>query len=404
MKKLTIDIIYKFSQGGIKHLLQLIILFYGTYQLGSNDFGQYVYITTIIITLSLFLDFGLSTTLMKEIAENKENENKIYRSIIPYFSILTLSAGVIFLTFSSLELNIKILLGLTLSIMPLCSVFDGVHRGKLDFKINAKYNFFAAMLCIILAFPIINHFNMIGLLFLNFIFYFSLLIQYIYNCRKNISSKIIFDGKYLLKVASYSVIIGIGFIGQFLYTKADIIILGKYGYLSEITTYEILDRLLMYIILPFGLIAQVLAPRVINSDIRKIKKITNFLFYISIILSPLLYLLSYFILKSTYIYNVQLLDIPYSTYSVIIPLLIACVPIRIFAILQTQALIIPLGFARIVASTTLFFGVINILLDFLLLYNYGFIGIFYSTIIVVSLNTLSQYILFGKSSNGKKLV
>ncbi|MER1904303.1 oligosaccharide flippase family protein, partial [Proteus mirabilis] len=82
MKKLIYDIIYKFSQGGIKHLLQLIILFYGSSHLGADNFGEYIYITTIIVTLSLFLDFGLSTTLMKEIAENKGNEEKIYRSII----------------------------------------------------------------------------------------------------------------------------------------------------------------------------------------------------------------------------------------------------------------------------------------------------------------------------------
>ncbi|WP_208092156.1 hypothetical protein, partial [Escherichia coli] len=58
--------------------------------------------------------------------------------------------------------------------------------------------------------------------------------------------------------------------------------------------------------------------------------------------------------------------------------------------------------AKIVASTTLFFGIINVILDFSLLYLYGFIGIFYSTLIVVSLNTLSQYILFGNKFKWKK--
>ena len=300
MKKLIYDIIYKFSQGGIKHLLQLIILFYGSSHLGADNFGEYIYITTIIVTLSLFLDFGLSTTLMKEIAENKGNEEKIYRSIIPYFFVLTSLSGIIFFVLSNLEFNLKILLGITLSIMPICSIFDGIHRGKLEFKINAKYNFLSALLCLFLIFPLVYYLKIAGLLLLNLIFYSSLLLQYIYNCRKKIFSKVSFDKKYLLKVTSYSIIIGIGFVGQFLYTKADIIILGKYNYLSEITTYEIFDRLLMYCILPFGLIAQVLAPRVINTNIDKIKKLTNISFCISIMLSITLYLLSSYILKNNY--------------------------------------------------------------------------------------------------------
>ncbi|WP_333918899.1 oligosaccharide flippase family protein [Vibrio crassostreae] len=399
MNSLFLDIFYRFFQAGAKQGFQILLLVYGTYFLGLDRFGEYLYISAGVVSFSILLDFGLSSTIVKVIAEDSNQKRKVIGTLIPFLiiSIFTISilTFLILYCFDFYSLFTSMLIGFMLFLMPICALFEGYNRGLLRFKSNAYFTFISSFLSLVLLIPIVNRFEVDGLLLVQVIYYSTLLILLfsdVFRSGHYHDFKFIKDNRFIFDVLKYSFLIGIASIGQILYTKSDILVLGYYDYYREISQYEVIDRFFMYLIIPVALLGQVFAPRVVNFSRRKITRHHNVSLFLILVFSALLSLLVIFVYDN---YNYKISDsFDLGGFDLILFIFILALPFKMFAVFQTQSYINPLGHAAIIAKTTVFFGFLNVILDLLLVAKYGFIGVFYSTAFVIIGNTVVQTIIF----------
>ena len=116
-------------------------------------------------------------------------------------------------------------------------------------------------------------------------------------------------------------------------------------------------------------------------------------------ISCLLYLLFPMIIK--------LLFSKYYTESflTIMLVLLVLLPIKLWGVFLTNGLIIPSGFAKIITVTTLIGGALNIILDFIFINWLGYIGVFWVTLIIHSLNIIIVTLIYWSKINkyGRKI-
>ena len=89
---------------------------------------------------------------------------------------------------------------------------------------------------------------------------------------------------------------------------------------------------------------------------------------------------------------------------ILIPLLFL-IPIRYFSSYINIGYITPSGFVKILTVTTLFYGVLNAVLDLVLIEKYGFIGVIYATLIsqaLLIMTTLTMFIISISKKNEKR--
>ncbi|EJG1621133.1 MULTISPECIES: oligosaccharide flippase family protein [Vibrio harveyi group] len=408
MKALMFDVLYRFLQAGVKQGFQLCLLLYGTYSLGLDKFGEFAYISAGVVAFSVFLDFGLSSTIVKIIAEDRDRKEKVLEVLVPFISTILLIISLMVYVYLYGFNEYGALKSLTVSVlvftMPLCAVFEGFNRGILQFKKNAMSTFFSSLVALILIIPFADNYEVIGLLLVQVIYHIVLLTLLFKTCIEKIelsSLKVSKDNDFIISVFKYSTLIGIASIGQILYTKADVMILGYYDYYREISQYELIDRFFMYLVIPVALLGQVAAPRFVNSTLSLIRKYHTVSFIVIFTLSVLLSF-GMFKLYGAYEWNISdKVDI--RGFDLVLCILLISLPFKMFSVFQTQAYINPLGYAEIIAKTTIFFGFINVVLDLLLVSKFGFIGVFYSTAFVIVGNTLMQTIIFRVKINNEKL-
>ena len=404
MKKiLFFDIAWRFAQGASKQLYHLGVMSLGVYYLGLDEFGRYAYLTSIVIICSLVADFGVSSSVAKYFSSESPVFN-VLNEVLSFVFVLILAVFIVvsvYLYFIN-ELGFSffniILVGLCVIFSVFSSILDGVNRGLMYFDVNSKANIFSSILSFSLVYPSIYFFGLTGLVFNLMIFYFINFIYLYIKINMLWRYKINFSCSEQTKlILKYSFIIGVSSLGLILYTKADQIILGNYGYTKELGVFEMMERLLLFVLVPFGMVAQVLAPRIIKtlssspvSGVKMIYKITSYLIALQVICYiTLIILMSYYDEIILFSGRVEL-----QQFKPIILILFFVFPIRAFSIFQTQAFIIPTGHANIIMFTTILFGMLNVVLDIIFINMYGFIGVFYSTLVVIPINTIVQTVIY----------
>jgi len=365
------------------------------------DFGIYNYILAIIYFLIIFGDFGISTATSKYVAEyNATNKNKL-KLILFNSLILILGLGVIVILltiiFGSYFLNEKYVYVLyalpMLFLAPISSLYDGIFRGLKRFRELAIICMSVGLVSIIFVYLLVKNYGLIGALISQSLFYLILVLA-LFFVYGNLHIQL--DKHLMRTIFNYSLVIGISSIAYFLYSRVDIIILGHYGYIEEIGYYEIVNKIYELIKLPSLIIANVLAPTITKYyskkqySIVKNKFIKHFIYagLVGIVLSVVLYftvpfiiklfLLEYFTNETIYMFN----------------LLLLILPIRIVATVVSQTHTIATGNAHYSLWTLIPAGLLNVILDFIFINKFGFIGVVYSTLICFSLAITSFIILY----------
>lgn len=381
-----------------KSVVPLFVNFYGAKVLLPEEFGGLVYGLTFLSLINLMSNFGISSAVLKESAElNSKNDDVIIRRIFPstaYMSLI-ISALIIFSVFLFVD-NIPTYYYWSIPYLflnPLTAILDGILVGAKNFKLLSITTVLSAILLIPTSIILIDSFKELGVILTYSIFYIVLfLLYYIMFPFKGIQ----FDKKLSKKIIKYAVVIGVGSVSFFLYTRVDIFILKEYDYLEAIGNYELIMRVFELTNIPIVLIAQVLAPDFVKLLVdkkitvisRRSKLLPLIIFLVGVILSIALY----FILP-------RCIEIYYPKYFTpefmeITTILLLTVPLKFVGIFMTLAILTPLGYAKTVSYTTLFFGLINVLLDFVFIKKYGFIGVFYATLIIHNINIIIQYLIF----------
>jgi O-antigen/teichoic acid export membrane protein len=208
--------------------------------------------------------------------------------------------------------------------------------------------------------------------------------------------KAVLDKKILSEILRYSFIVGVASTSYYLYSKADILVLERFGYIEEIGYYEIINRIFELMFMPFVLLGQVMSPGItkfyVNKNFLRVrdrfKKLFITIVPIGLLLGFSFYFCMPFFLKYFFPqYYVSEMLISLSILSFLIPF-------KIWGTFQTQAFIIATGKAKIIAVSTLVGGILNVILNVVLIRLLGFTGVFWSTLFVHLSNILIVTVIY----------
>ena len=371
-----------------KQGITLVTFFMAAKLLSKNDFGIYNYIIAAIYFFVMFGDFGISSSVSKSVAEYRyKDNNRVDKIIYNSFLVISVLTGVcifflvIFgkIIFKEYVQYIYYTIPL-IFLIPANSLLDGIYRGYEKFKILSFKTSIVGLFSVGLILFLTKNFGLIGALLSLVLFNFLLFVILIVGIKKPRTS---YDKKIIKEITSYSLIIGLGSVGFYLYTKIDLIFLGYYGFMEEISIYEIINKLQVIFLTPFLIMAQVISPRItrlyadnkVKEILMKLKMVVVFCLF-----SGLFICLSVFFLKE------ELLSVFLSEYSTkemynMLNLMLLVYFTQIVTSVIPVGFTIPTGHARISMNILLFFGLLNVILNYIFINIFGFIGVIYSTMI-----------------------
>jgi O-antigen/teichoic acid export membrane protein len=350
-------------------------------------FGIYNYVLTIIFLLIMFGDFGISTATAKYVAEYNVTCKEKLKAVLFNSGIIILGLTIIItlltITIGPLYLKDKYIYVLYLLplifLVPMTSLYDGIYRGLRKFKRLAIISTIVGVISLSFVYILIKQYGLIGALVAQNLFYLILFLALAFGYRE-FHFKI--NKGVMKKILYYSSLVGLANLGHFLYTGIDVIILGHFGLIEEISHYEIVNKIFIMLITPVILLATVVAPEITKDftlkkykeiEIRLIKE-SKRLFIVGLIVAIFSYLiLPNFLRLFLPNYNLPLLIS-------ILGLLSILIPFRFFSSYINIGYITPGGFAKILTISTLIFGLLNLFLD-LYLIAWGLIGIIYATLV-----------------------
>jgi O-antigen/teichoic acid export membrane protein len=359
-------------------------------------FGIYNYVLAAIFLLIIIGDFGISVAASKFIAE--------YRAVSPERAelvlanggiiIIVLSAVIIFLTVIWGDLYLKQNHGPTLYALPLVflvsatSLYDGVYRGLKRFEQLGKISLLASLPALGLVYPLVARHGLIGALMAQNVYYFGLLIGMAVGYR---DFRLHFDAAVCRKIVAYAGIIGLIHVSFFLYTRADILVLGAFDYIVEIGYYEIVNKLIMIIAFPFLAFAQIKAPDIVarfytrgHGELTHIfRRYLRYAILFACLFAAGTAVAMPFILKHFFVvyYTSAVLTIAY--------LFLAIYVFDVVGNFMGNTFIISTGHAWLNMINIVVFGVANVLADILFVQRFGFMGIAYAKFFVVILGSIS---------------
>ncbi|MDZ7799154.1 MAG: oligosaccharide flippase family protein [Patescibacteria group bacterium] len=387
-------------QVGAKQGTTFLIFFIAAYFLMPEQLGLFSYLMAVIGLFMIICDFGFSPSTSKYVAELKTKNSKKLNSVL--FSISTIiilmatlvSLSIVFFgKYIFEEYTLLLLLIPYLYFMPLSSVADGVYRGLKDFKKLSFISIVVAIISLPTAFILIKSYGLIGAIISQNLL-FGLLTIGLFVFRKDMEFN--FDKDVTKKVVRYAVIIGLANIAFFLYTRVDILILKQFGFIAEIGYYEIVNKVFKLLFIPAVILGQVLAPNTTRyitlNDYKTVKnkiiKILPMFIVGGIILSLILYFIFPIIIK------IFFTEYYTEAFITIMTILLILLPIKLWGVFLTNGFITPGGFAKITAIATMLGGISNVILSLIFINYFGFLGVFFATLIVHTLSILIQFLFF----------
>ena len=357
--------------------------------LSVYEFGIYNYLLAIIYLCALLGDFGISAAASKYAAEY----NTIDRSKL---RLVLFSAGAIILflalavsafmklfgrTFLAEKYRYFLYLAPLIFFMPMTSLYDGIYMGLKRFRTCSLITVITGLICIAPAFVLIRKYGLVGALMAQNIFYASLLLALAAGYRE-FSLKL--DKGVIAQIGRYSLLLGLASVGIFLYMRFDVIMLGLFGYIDEIAYYELVNRILVILTVPWLVLCQVIAPDVTaafsRSDVDYVRiKFSGYsrlsLLYGSIIAA------AFFIVGRQAI-PIFLPDYNRGMFHLFLLAGLVVFPVRLFGTVLVSSFIVPTGNARIVTYINLIFALVRIALNYVLIAAYGAAGIAVSMVVL----------------------
>lgn len=386
-KELISNILWRSVQFFTKQFLSFYIFLLAAYFFSPYDFGHYNYTLSIIFFLIIFSDLGLSTATSTFTVDYSHREQhkvpELFISILFLLSTISFAISTLFLIFGRLIFgsnftDVLYLLPLVF-LIPATSLLDGIYRGLGRFKKLSVIFFSCSAVSMIGIFFLVKYYGIVGA-YLSQTFYYAMVLVFLLANYRDYSFKV--NSKIIKEVSKYSVIIGIANIGFFFYSRVDSLFLGSYGFIKEVGYFEIVNKILILILTPLSVIPAVIAP--VNTKIYLEKKYEVLLksFYSYLILSLGLSVVIVTVLFFSYgpIFSL------FPKYNSSSMLLIARLMTIVFftQILNSffpEGFAIPTGYANISMYLLLIFGALNVILDYLFINIFGFIGVVYGTIL-----------------------
>lgn len=373
-----------------KQGVTFIIFILSAKYLSPYDFGIYNYIFALIFMFAIFSDFGVSVTASRYTAQYLVADyNKL--QILPVNSILiiTVLSSVIcivvyFFRKEILHFEYFVYCIPMLFTVPLTSLYDGIYRGFKKFKELSIINFVFGVLFIPMIYFSINKWGVVGAIAAHNAYYLLLLlVVYFFSFTWKLTVKFRINKQLISDILKYSLLVGISDVGLFLYTRADVLILGHFNLVEEIGYYEIVNRIFLILIFPAQLLATVVAPKIAQvftlgkSEIVKhnYARDVKLLFFAGLTVALLAFACTETVFRIVFAnYDADILQ------KLMIVFLIL-IPFRFFSTYISIGYITPSGNVAISTVAILLFGVLNVLLDLILIKQFGLFGVIYATLI-----------------------
>jgi len=409
-KKLVKSFIWRITQLGFKQGTVFLIFIISAKLLNKYEFGLYNYILAIILFLTLFCDFGISTAVSKYVAEyevtNKRQQKYVLsNSLVLVIALATLTSIISLAITPITKVQVSIMLSAIplLYVIPISSVYDGTYRGLRRFKELAIVTIIASIITMVISIWLILNFKLIGAI-ISQCFFYSLISLFLFLKDSGVRFK--FNREVLSNILNYSFTYGLALLGYYLFSRVGVIILGRFGYLEELATYELINKVFLLLLLPFTILGQVIAPDFTQMYARKeykhvyekFKKYTLGSIIAGIILSSLLYLVIPNLIQVFFpaYYNELLFRL--------LPWVSIMFMLNVWATTVDSGIIIPTGFAYIMTYTYLILGLLYALLSILLIDNVGYMGIIYLTsfatlLMVVIVRSIFWFKIYAISNN-----
>ncbi|MBN2270763.1 MAG: oligosaccharide flippase family protein [Sedimentisphaerales bacterium] len=390
------DFLWRALQMVGKQGVPCLIFFIAAKFLSPESFGDFSYLMAVVGLLIIICDFGFSTAVSRYVAEYNFRQSEKLNNILFSISIVSIgistfiSAVIVLLGGRVFKDNFRYILCLLpyLFLMPLTSIADGMYRGLKQFKKLALISIIVGGFSLAASFFLISRYLLIGAILSQIILYFLMAVA-LFAFQRNL--KIRFDKGIFAEVARYAIVLGIAGVAFFLYTRVDILILKQFGYVVEIGYYEIVNRIFQMLIIPFAILGQVVAPNTVKyatandfAEIRsKLKKYAAFCLGIGLVLGVCLHFGIPPALQTV------LPQHHTAQFLMIMNILLVLLPFKVFGTCLNQGFIVPAGYAKITAVATGAGGLLNVVLDYIFIDCFGYIGVFWATLLIHSLSIVA---------------
>ena len=353
------------------------------------DFGRYNYLLTIIILLTIFGDCGISIATSKFVAEYNAI-NKVKLRLVLFNSgliILIISVciyAVILLfgrsIFGSNYRNVLLLLPL-IFLVPMTSLYDGIYVGLKRFKLLALISLAVGFCSLSFVYILIKRYGFTGALVAQNLFYILLFVSLAAAYR---GFSFTLDRSVLKDIGGYSILIGIANVGIFLYFRFDVLILGLFNYINEIAFYELANKILLFLVMPWTILSQVVAPDITrafsekNMEMIRLKlaKFTR----LSLLYGTAISIIAFLTIKP--LISLYLPDYNKGIFYLFFSVMMFILPMRLLGTVLAGSFIIPTGNAKILTYINMIFGVSKIAINFAVIMMFGVVGILISTLVM----------------------
>ncbi len=395
ISKIARNSFWKIIQIIISNISIFVVFFILSNTWDPDKYGLYLLFYSITFFFMYFVVNGLSESTSKYIAEslsNKEIEKKETRSLIItsiiYSIIISLILGIVLFIlkdyiskiFNREELTILLKIAPAFIIISCSSaIVESIIKGYQNLKYSTLTFFISRIIQISLLLALIKY-QKLEILNVLLITIFGILISVIFGF-------IIIDYKYLRyikeqkiyiintgkRIIKYAIPISITSVTYFLYTRIDIIIIGKYCDNAEVAYFNVADKIFqMPFVVIFTFISAVFAPVIttyfIDGRKEKLQELFTKILSLSIIfVFPTTLLL--FVLSDSLI---EKLFPQYQASIILLKVLLPLLLIKIFSVCRT--FLIATKYAKYTTRIVLFGAAVNVILDLIFIPFYGALG------------------------------
>jgi len=408
LRKNLTPFLWRLTQVLFKQGTTAIMFFIATYFLTKEDMGVYAYVSSMLLLLALFTDFGISTSTSRYVAlynsEDKEKVKRIFFNVSLVILVATVVVLVIFIFLKDiLSVQYPDYLLLTLPmifIYPMTSLMDGIYRGLKEFKKLALFTILNSVVGIGGAYLLVTNFGLNGTVVAPLLYFSSYLIILLIAYR---GYQFVLDRKIVKDVTTYAMYFGIAALGHYLFSKMNVLILGSQNLLEEVAVYELLNKINTELLLPFIVLGQILAPNVVEDFSKKrfeniqkqFRKNLVLTLLAAIIFLPLSILITFVAVNLFFpIYSGDILQ------SLLLPVALTfstAVPVVVI----NTGMITSTGHGKLMAIQNIITGIVNVLLNLFIIKSHGYIAVVWVTFAVQLISNTILYLIY--SSKLKKL-
>lgn len=287
LKIIMKNISYSFLAQIIIKVSTAILTIYIARELGQNTYGLYNFSISFIALFSLISEFGISTLLTREIAQNSKvnieyiSTSFLLKLIFTFLMIFIISVLVSLSNYTIIEKIVILMLAIISSINSISSFFIGIINGFQDMKFSALSSILERCILFIVGLTyLLNDGELIGYILISIITACIQLVYLHFIVVKKYGIKIKLNKiniKTIKKILLNSLPLGITAYIIIIYYKADIVMLGLMKSNIEVAIYSVAYMLINFLSFIPSTLMSVLFPFFSNLYKSDFLRYTNFI-------------------------------------------------------------------------------------------------------------------------------